>query len=118
METERNREAWQELSDAILTGMSAWRKQNPKATLTDLERELGRRIAGLEAQMLADLAMTSSSQDWDPGGPAPQCPTCGVALVPKGSQSRKLQTREGHTLQIEREYGICPECGQGFFPPG
>jgi RNA polymerase-binding transcription factor DksA len=39
-------------------------------------------------------------------------------LQVKGKKKRELQTRGGVSVKLEREYGICPQCGQGIFPPG
>jgi hypothetical protein len=41
-----------------------------------------------------------------------------VKLEGKGKKKRKLQTRGGQEVELEREYGVCPKCGQGIFPPG
>jgi hypothetical protein len=38
MSNESERKEWEVLSDAILTGMTDWRMQHPKATLREIER--------------------------------------------------------------------------------
>lgn len=66
--------------------------------------------------MISDAAMNSASAEWEGGKNAAICPKCGVALTKKGKKKRKLQTRGGREIELEREYGVCPECGQGIFP--
>jgi len=47
-----------------------------------------------------------------------QCPDCGAKLVKKGKKKRILLTRDGREIELDREYAVCPACGQGIFPPG
>ena len=30
--------------------------------------------------------------------------------------ARKLEICEGREIELERDYGVCPKCGQGIFP--
>jgi len=39
-------------------------------------------------------------------------------LKEAGRGERSLQTNGGESVELERQYGLCPQCGQGFFPPG
>jgi hypothetical protein len=109
---------WRGISEEILVGMTEWRQQNPKATFRAIEDELDRRLSELRARMLADLAVASASAEWEGKAEAPVCPNCGARLQTNGKKKRKLQTRGGREVELEREYGICPKCGQGIFPPG
>ena len=110
--------SWRGISEEILVGMTEWRQQNPKATFRVSEEELDRRLDELRARMLSDLAIASANAEWEKGTAAPQCPTCKKMLLPNGKKKRELQVRGGKSVKIEREYGVCPECGQGIFPPG
>ena len=67
--------------------------------------------------MISDAAMNNLSAEGQAGENAADCPRCGVALTKKGKKKRELQTCEGREVELEREYGTCPECGQGIFPP-
>lgn len=118
MENQEKRKEWRGISEEIIVGMTEWRQQNPKATFRAIEEELDRRLAELRVRMLADLAVASASADFETGEKAAVCPKCGGELVANGKKKRKLQTRGGREVGIEREYGICPKCGQGFFPSG
>jgi YgiT-type zinc finger domain-containing protein len=118
MAIEEKGKGWRGISEEIIVGMTEWRQQNPKATFRAIEEELDRRLAELRVRMLADIAVTSASADWESGGKGPICPNCGAELEANGKKSRKLQTRGGQEVELEREYGICSKCGQGIFPPG
>ena len=109
---------WRGMSEEIIVGMTEWRQQNPKATFQVIEEELDRRLAELRVRMLADLAIASASADWKIGEEVPKCPKCGAELQAKGKKKRNLQSRGGREVELVREYGDCPNCGQGIFPPG
>ena len=111
-------QSWLGKGEEIMVGMTEWRLQNPKATFREIEDELDRRLSELRARMLADLAISSASAEWEKGPGSPVCPKCGAVLKPNGKKKRTLQTRGGRGVELEREYGICPKCGQGLFPPG
>jgi YgiT-type zinc finger domain-containing protein len=116
MNSDEMRKRWNGMSDEIVSGMAEWRQQHPKATFREIEEEVDKRLAVLRARMLSDAAISSGQAEWE-GGEA-VCPTCGTRLVRKGKKKRSLQTRGGQEVEIEREYGVCPKCGQGIFPPG
>ena len=118
MRRERTAEQWTISSQDVITGMQDWRIQHPTATLTAIEQALDARLAALRAQMLQDLALASAAATW-PATPsaAAQCPTCHVALRPRGRQRRRLRTHGGKRLVLHRPYGICPQCHRGFSPP-
>ena len=111
-------QSWLGKGEEIMVGMTEWRLQNPKATFREIEEELDRRLSELRARMLADLAISSASTEWKKGMGVPKCPNCGADLEAKGKKKRTLQTRGGRGVELEREYGVCPRCGQGLFPPG
>lgn len=112
------RKRWRGLSEEIISGMAEWRQQHPKATFREIEAEVDKRLAVLRARMLSDAAIRSAQTEWDGDSRETLCPTCGARLEQKGKKKRKLQTRGGQEVELEREYGVCPKCGQGIFPPG
>lgn len=118
MNKQKREEEWRGLGEAVITGMSEWREKHPKATLGDIEEEIDKRLSVMRARMISDTAMSSASAEWEAGEKAVVCPACGVGLTKKGKKKRKLQTRGGREIELEREYGVCPKCGQGIFPPG
>lgn len=108
---------WQEMSDETMQGMAEWREQHPKASLREIEKALDERITKLRAKVLEEAAQLSEMQTWTESEHVPVCPDCRKALEFRVKGKRELQTQGGHRIQLEREYGICPKCGQGFFPP-
>ena len=118
METKKVREKWDEMSVEMNAGIAEWREQHPRATFREIEAEIDRRLDGLRARMLSDTANVSASAAWVEGPEGPMCPHCGVKLAGKGRRRRKLQVRGENEVELERKYGVCPECGQGIFPPG
>ena len=116
MDTEQV-EQWQELSEEILSGMRDWRVAHKRATLNEIEAALDERLWRLRARMLADVAMASEAVE-GAGGTA-VCPQCGAEVQMKGQKhERRLQTQGGREIVLEREHGVCPACGAGFFPSG
>ena len=109
---------WNGMGEEIITGMAEWRQQHPRATFREIEEEVDRRLSVLRAKMLSDAAVRSAQTEWEAGGQEVVCPNCGKPLEKKGKKKRRLQTRGGQEVELEREYGICPGCGQGIFPPG
>ncbi len=128
---------WVQLSADVLREMQDWRAQHPRATLTEIEGELDRRLAETRARLLEHLAEQSQAVAWSrqplmgkggveagapgrgaPASTPPACATCGTPLEARGRKTRRLKTQGGRELHVRREYGVCPQCGQGLFPPG
>lgn len=94
----------------LLAKLSAWQAAHPEATLTDLETILDQHLDAVRASVLSTAANACPT--------ATTCPACGHALTRRGTRSRKVVTRGGEALALERAYLTCPECGDGLFPPG
>jgi YgiT-type zinc finger domain-containing protein len=112
---------WTALSEEVRCGMADWRAQHPRATLTEIEVELDARLAQMRARLLERVAQQSQAAAWSGQSletAAPLCPHCGAALEPRGRKTRRLKTHGGQEVALHREYGVCPKCGQGLFPPG
>lgn len=112
-------EQWRDLSEQVLTDMKEWRSNHPKATLREIEDEVHSRISRLEAQLIQETAQQSKSRTWSAASakPRPTCPVCGTPLQARGKRERKLQAAGGEEVRLTREYGTCPTCGTGLFPP-
>jgi ribosomal protein L34E len=110
---------WEVLSAEILSGMREWRLQHPTATLREIEAALDERWYRLRARMLRDVALQSSTTDWQERTAAerPTCRACGTALILRGKRARHLKTSGGQELTLHRSYGLCPTCKKGLFPP-
>jgi len=110
---------WHELAEEVITGMKEWRMHHPKATFGEIEAALDERLSRLRARMLEDALLASRAADWEAeGGAKPVCPRCGAALQGRGKEPRELTTQHDQVLRLEREYGVCPQCHTGLFPPG
>lgn len=104
---------WNGLSAEISREVAEWRQRHPKATFREIEQEVDKRLAVLRVRMLSDAAISSAQAERDA-----VCPSCGAKLEKKGKKKRKLETRGGQVVELEREYTVCPKSGQGIFPPG
>ncbi len=94
----------------------AWRREHPRATLTELEQVAEGATRGLQRQLLEDLAQGVALAT--PDGP-PACPGCGAPLRQRGRKAREvLVAHQPRPLRLERAYFVCPACGAGLSPPG
>lgn len=118
MDTKKMQEDWRKRGEEIMTGVADWRLQHPRATFREIETEIDRRLASFRAKMIADVALQSKMADWDEGESEVVCEKCGEKLKSRGRKKRVLETNYGQEIELEREYGVCPKCGQGIFPPG
>ncbi len=110
-------DAWRQLAEEALSGMSGWRVAHPRATLAEIEAETDRRLAELRARLIQDTAQDSAAAEMGETVARPVCPTCGVKLVKRGKRTRRLTTSHEQAVTLERQYLACPQCGAGFFPP-
>lgn len=103
-----------DIPNELARKMSQWRQANPKATLTEIERAVEAELAEWRRQLVQELVQEEAG-----GQPeVPDCPQCGQAMVKNGRRKRKLQTKEGQTVQLERQQWRCLSCGATLFPPG
>ena len=89
----------------------------PLATFREIENEVDKRLALLRVRMLSDAAMRSAQAEWEGANREVVCSSCGAQLEQKGKRSVSCKRVEAR-VELEREYGVCPRCGQGIFPPG
>lgn len=108
-------EGWAEASAA----MAGWRREHPKATLTEIEEALDEQLAGMRTRMLVDTVMTSTAASFAGarGTERPRCPGCNSRLVSRGQAERTLLATGGQEVRLRRSYAHCPSCGLEFFPP-
>jgi len=119
MRTEDLDSRWHSLAEEVMTGMKEWRVQHPKATFREIEAALDERLGRLRARMLEDALLASRAAEWEAEqGERPVCPRCGAPLERGGKARRALTTQYDQVLHLERQYGICPKCAVGLFPPG
>lgn len=110
---------WNQLAQEVMSGMKEWRVQHPKATLREIEAALDERLGKMRARMLEDAALASAAADLSQAmaSERPACPACGQPLAARGPAYREVTTHFDQTLHLKRSYAVCPQCGQGLFPP-
>jgi hypothetical protein len=110
---------WRELSEQILTDIKEWRRSHPQATFREIEDEVHTRMSRLEAQLIQDTAQESKSREWSGTSKQerPRCPVCNTPLQARGKRQRSLQGSGGQEVLLSRDYGTCPNCETGLFPP-
>lgn len=109
----------QTLTRAIHAELQAWRAAHPQATFQQIEAEVEARLARLRAHLLQEVALASPATDWSvtPLAEQPCCPTCQTPLEPRGLHPRTLRSQHDQPVTLTRQYGTCPTCEGGFFPP-
>jgi len=112
----RDEAKWRLLAKAeeLIDELLAWDQEKEKPTLTEIEDVVLRLRKELGEEM-AEVVI--SLQERNRLVPGPACPKCGGEMRYKGQKANGVECRAG-TLQAERGYYHCPECGEGFFPPG
>jgi hypothetical protein len=110
---------WEASAEDAFMGLRGWRDAHPRATLQEIEQELDRRLEQMRARMLADLALASAAADLQQEErERPCCPDCEEPLRDQGTHPRTLLTLGNQAVELRRDYGTCPHCGSGLFPPG
>jgi hypothetical protein len=64
------------------------------------------------------LAGTPTGTEAVAGEAPPVCAACGSRMQRCGTRVRRLVSRMGQAIALERAYYVCPACGSGLFPPG
>ncbi len=106
---------WNEVAAKIFEEVEAWHKIHPEATFVEIETAIDHNLARLRNQMLKDSSQTSAAQGLEN---RLKCESCGVKLHRRGKQKRRILSERGQSLELERDYLVCPKCGVGLFPPG
>jgi transposase-like protein len=104
----------QEEGDELSRKMSQWRRANPKATLTEIEEAVEAELAQLRKQLVEEMVQEGAAGSQE----EPDCPQCGQKMVRNGRRRRKLKSKEGQTIQLDRQQWRCLSCGTTLFPPG
>lgn len=109
---------WRALSEAVLSGMKAWRFAHPNATFRESEDAVHERVSRLEARMVQETVLTDARTDWAqaPAEQRPTCPNGRTALVSRGKRPQELPSRGGQTITWKRSSATGPTCGRGLFP--
>lgn len=98
----------------MLAKIQEWERENPDATLTEIEEAVDGELAGLRKVLIERVANKAKVE-------APEkviCPQCDQAMMKNGLKKRELKSKGGEKLTIEREQMRCHHCGMTLFPPG
>jgi hypothetical protein len=103
---DRAGELWDSFND--------WYKDHPEATFDEMEEKLGEK----RRAVLGDFLELSLRQgDLGATARAPNCPKCGKPAEFKGYPPKTVHGLDVD-LRFPRAYYHCPNCQEGFFPPG
>lgn len=91
-----------------------WEEQTEKPNLTQIE-DIVLKLRKQVGEEMADEVLTELGGQAPVPGPA--CPECGREMRYKGRHAKQLESRAGE-MEYERGYYACPDCDEGFFPPG
>ena len=100
--------------DDLMQKIAAWEKENPKATLTEIEEAVDQELAKLREQLVNEIAQMKEAGTQSKVA----CPNCGTQMVKNGKKKRELTMKGDKQVTIERQQMRCLECGMTLFPPG
>ena len=105
----------EEKAEDVGKGMGEWQREHPKATFTEIERALDERLYKVRAKILEEMV---KEREASLRGSVERCPECENKLKDAGKRKRQITTAGDQSIEMERRYLTCPECGAGLFPPG
>ena len=113
-QTERERQAFQQLAAELYDEMHRWRAEHPEASLDEIIQQAALRRRQLMALWVEQLACQHGTGEAAAGL---RCEKCGGPLVYKGRSRRQVEHIEAE-IGLNRAYWYCPHCEGGVFPPG
>ena len=103
----------QVIEDSVSRKLMQWRREHPRATLTEIEEAVEAELAQLRQELVAEMVQETAVDQ-----SVPHCPQCGQGMVKNGRRQRKLKGKEGETIHLDRQQWRCLACGATLFPPG
>lgn len=82
-----------------------------KLTMTDIENlvgEMGQEVTQSATQAIAGCEQAEATEM--------MCEACQVRMQKRGKHKKRVVTKRGE-IELERQYYVCPQCGEGIFPP-
>ena len=105
-------------ADALFATLAAWQQDHPRATLTEIEDAVDTELATLRQRIVEAQIDAHALADEVASPDDHRCSACGGRLRSHGTHGRRLTTRQGGAIDLERTYWWCPRCRAGFSPPG
>jgi len=93
---------------------SEWYDAHPDATFDEMDKEVGKEG---RAHLGKLVELTLRRGDLGAKADRPRCEQCGREMVLKGYPEKGVQGLKAE-VGVRRAYYVCPDCGQGLFPPG
>ena len=90
-----------------------WQTENPKATLSEMERAVDTEMNKLRSQIMKRLVEEQERQEEE----EQLCPNCGRKMGKNGRRKRQLKTKGDERIEFERQQFHCSGCGMTHFPP-
>lgn len=109
---------WTAETDAVVATIETWRRDHPRATLTEIEDAVDEQVARLRQHLVEESLQAHALGDEARSPERRVCPGCGGAMRSHGKKPRTLMTKQGGALELDRTFWRCPRCRAGFFPPG
>ena len=111
---------WEKLQAQINDILREWRRENPTASLMEIENAVDANLAEVKKQIVEDLIHESGTADIIglPEAKRPTCPKCDKPMVANGKKKRRLKTSHEKEIEIDRHQAYCPDCKVTFFPSG
>ena len=100
--------------DELTRKMKQWQQAHPQASLTEIEEAVEAELAQLRKHLVEEMVRDKEAANQI----VPDCPQCGQEMVKNGRRKRKLVSKEGQTLALNRQQWRCLDCGATLFPPG
>jgi hypothetical protein len=106
----------QQSVEAVVEALRVWRQAHPQATFDEIDAAVQRQFAPLQAEVVAELSQATHEEAHEM--PPPRCVQCEQPMQAHGTRARRVPTRQGQAVRLQRAYYVCPACGAGRFPPG
>jgi YgiT-type zinc finger domain-containing protein len=91
--------------------LASWHATHPDATFAEIEQAVEAQLDQIRTQFMGERMGSRAGEGH------PVCPHCGGTMRPQTRRRRQVVLRGDQTLDLERDYLVCPSCGEGFFPP-
>ncbi|GAC1646180.1 MAG: hypothetical protein NVS4B2_35470 [Chloroflexota bacterium] len=91
--------------------LDAWHAVHPDATFAEIEQAVEAELEQVRTHLLQERTRARV------GETHPACRHCGSTMRPRSRRRRRVVLRGDRQLDLDREYLVCPSCGEGVFPP-
>jgi hypothetical protein len=100
--------------DEIIQRIKQWNRDNPKATLTEIEEAVDAELSKLRRHLVEGITEGRPARTQSEAN----CPNCRANMVRNGQKKRVLRSKGSEKLTLNRQQMRCLECGMTLFPPG